>query len=179
MLTEFLRDNFFAAAWLSVMTFAWFGWSQEDPPSKARPWLGVGSALGILLAIPLIVQVIAHWKTPSALDGNLVAFIILVWSEVLVAGAGAIFLVKTKRARWIAWWVALVVAVHFFPMAWIFGDLGYLILAIVQTLGLLLLIPRIKASEHASSRFAGPLMGVTFLLFASISATIAFTKLWN
>lgn len=31
MLTEYVRDQAFAVAWLAIMAAGWFGWSQEDP----------------------------------------------------------------------------------------------------------------------------------------------------
>ena len=45
------RDLLMTAAIFGFFASVWFGWAQENPPPTARVPLGVGTGLGILLAI--------------------------------------------------------------------------------------------------------------------------------
>ncbi|MGW0809068.1 hypothetical protein [Nonomuraea sp. NPDC002799] len=77
MLTEFLRDQCFTTAWFGLMSFVWFGWSQEDPPRRWRIWLGAGSVLGVGIAVAFGVLTAANWDQPSALAGKYAWFGVL------------------------------------------------------------------------------------------------------
>lgn len=172
MFTEFLRDQAFAIAWLSLMAAGWFGWSQEDPKPRLRGWLGAGSVLGFLLAIAFGLLVWRNWSLPTALEGRYWVFGAVVLGEALLIGTGCIVLARRKRTRWYGWWIALCVALHFVPLAWVFGDWSYLVLAAVQVIGLLLMIPALKRADYATSRWACSWIAVTFLLFALASAIV-------
>src|SRR5690625_5343865 len=81
MLTDFLRDQAFAVAWLSMMAAAWLGWSQEDPKPRLRGALGTGSVLGMLIAIAAGLLVWRNWTTPTALEGRYWVFGLIVLAE--------------------------------------------------------------------------------------------------
>ncbi|MDJ1370791.1 hypothetical protein [Gulosibacter molinativorax] len=172
MLTEFIRDHAFSIAWFGLMTMVWLGWAQEDPEPSNRWKLGAGSILGLGFAGIFGFTVFLHWRDGSALDGNWHLYGILVGSEVLLAAAGAIALAFRELSRWTAWWIALVVAVHFIPMALLLQDLSMAILGLIQTLGLFVLLLRLRTDEHATSRRVGPFMGISLLVFAVISAAV-------
>lgn len=172
MLTEFVRDHAFTISWFGLMTFVWFGWSQEDPPPRWRWVFGVGSLLGAAIAGVFVPAVVSGWEGPSALDGHYVAFGVIVLLEVVVAGLGSLLLWRRGKARWTAWWIGLVVALHFLPLAVLLGDWSLLVLSAAQTLGLILLVPRLQVTDGATSRLAGPLMGCTLLLFAGLSTLV-------
>ncbi|SEH02125.1 hypothetical protein SAMN05444920_12460 [Nonomuraea solani] len=173
MLTGFLRDQFFTTAWFGLMAFVWFGWAQEDPPRKWRIWLGVGSVLGLGFAVAFGVLTATNWDQPSALAGKYAWFGVLVAAEVVAAGAGCLVLARRGASRWMAWWVALVVAVHFLPLALLLNDLGVAVVGVVQLAALAVVVPRLRAATTPSSRPAGPIMGATLLLSAAIGAAIA------
>ncbi|WP_043623034.1 hypothetical protein [Nonomuraea candida] len=173
MLTEFLRDLCFTTAWFGLMAFVWFGWSQEDPPRSWRISLGVGSALGVGLAVAFGVLTVANWDQPSALEGKYAWFGLLVAAEVLAAGAGCLVLARRGAPRWMAWWVAIVVAAHFLPLALLLNDIGVAVVGVVQLVVLGVVARRLRGTTTPSSRLAGPAMGVTLLLSAAISAVIA------
>ncbi|MGO1545604.1 MAG: hypothetical protein ACTHXA_14820 [Gulosibacter sp.] len=154
------------------MTVVWLGWAQEDPPESRRWKLGVGSVLGLVFTGIFGYTVFRHWNTGSALDGQFHLYGILVGTEVLLAGAGAIVLAVRKQSRWIAWWVAMVVAIHFIPMALLLQDLAMAILGVVQTLGLVALMPRLRKTTVTTSRDVGPFMGITLLAFSVVSAVM-------
>ncbi|MFI7703995.1 hypothetical protein [Nonomuraea sp. NPDC049480] len=177
MLTGFLRDQFFTTAWFGLMAFVWFGWAQEDPPRNWRIWLGAGSVLGVGLAVAFGVLTAANWDQPSALEGKYAWFGVLVAAEVVAAGAGCLVLARRGASRWMAWWVAVVVAAHFLPLALLLNDIGVAVVGVVQLVALSVVVPRLRGSTTLSSRSAGPIMGATLLLSAAISAVIAAPEL--
>lgn len=172
MLTDFVRDQAFTIAWFGVMAFAWFGWAQEDPEPSWRWKLGVGSAVGMLLAVSFVWAVIQGWQQPTALEGRYPWFGVLVAVEVVLAGAGALVLWRRGQARWVAWWIAVVVAAHFLPMVWLLNDVSLALLAVLQLAGLVALVPLLRRSTRTTSRVACPLMGASLLLFALASAVV-------
>lgn len=172
MLTDLLRDQAFAIAWLALMAAGWFGWAQEDPKPSLRPLWGVGSVLGVLLSGAFGVIVWRNWHTATALEGRYWIFGIVVLAEALVIGAGCIVLARQGRKRWYGWWIALCVALHFLPLAWVFSDWSYLWLTLVQVAGLLAMRPALARGEYATSRWAVPWIAGTFLLYAAISAVL-------
>ena len=172
MLTDFLRDEYFTTAWFGLMAFVWFGWSQEDPPRSWRVWLGVGSGAGIALAVTFGILTATNWSSPTALEGSYPWFGVLVGAEVLLAGAGCLVLARRSASRWMAWWVALVVAAHFLPLALLLSDAGVAAVGVVQLVALGALVPRLRGAGYPSSRLAGPTMGVTLLVSAAISAAL-------
>ncbi|GAA4922922.1 hypothetical protein LX16_5068 [Stackebrandtia albiflava] len=170
MLTDFLRDALFTTGWFGLMTVVWFGWAQEDPPQRWRWRLGVGSSLGILLAIGFGIATYLHWDSASALEGRYHWFGVLVAAEVVLAGAGCGLLAARERARWMAWWVAVVVAAHFLPLAWLLDDVSIAVAGVVQLVLLGAVIPRLRRTGHTTSSVVGAVMGGTLLTYAVISA---------
>jgi hypothetical protein len=173
MLTDFLRDQCFTAAWFGLMAFVWFGWAQEDPPRSRRIWLGAGSVVGVGLAVAFGVLTVANWELPSALEGRYAWFGVLVAAEVVAAGAGCLLLARRGASRWMAWWVAIVVAAHFLPLALLLDDVGVAVVGLVQLVALGAVVRRLRDTATPSSRSAGPIMGATLLLSAATSALIA------
>lgn len=172
MLTDHIRDHAFTIAWFGLMAFVWLGWAQEDPPPERRWKLGVGSGLGVLLAVAFGVSVYLHWFDGSALEGRFHWFGILTGLEVVAAGVGCLWLARTGRTRWMAWWVAIVVALHFVPLAFLLDDWSLVAVTVVQLAALAVLWPRLRRSDAPTSRDVGPAMGGSLLLFALISAVV-------
>ncbi|MEU8395318.1 hypothetical protein AB0C28_09015 [Nonomuraea sp. NPDC048892] len=173
MLTEFLRDQFFTTAWFGLMAFVWFGWSQESPDQRWRVWLGAGSVLGIGIAVAFGILTATNWDQPTALEGKYAWFGVLTVAEVVAAGVGCLLLSRRGASRWMAWWVALVVAVHFLPLALLLNDLGVAAVGLVQLAALAVVARRLRTTDAPSSRSAGPVMGATLLLSAAIGALLA------
>ena len=170
MLTEFVRDHSFTIAWFGLMTFVWLGWSQEDPKPWLRPILGVGSALGLGLSIWFGILTYRGWFGATALEGQYHWMGVLVVAEFVVAGIGAIVLSRRKQGRWIAWWVALVVALHFVPLGILLQDGTVIGLGLAQAIALAAIVPLLRRAEYRTSRVAGPLMGFSLLAYAVVSA---------
>lgn len=172
MLTEFARDHAFTIAWFGIMSFVWFGWGQEDPPRSRRGWLGAGSAVGLIVAGIFGFAVFTRWSDRSALDGQYVWFGVVVGVEVLLAAVGCFVLARRGQGRWMAWWVAVVVALHFLPLAVFLRDPSLAGLGVVQAIGLAVLVGRLRRTQAPTSWPVGPWMGVTLLVFAGISTAI-------
>lgn len=177
MVTEFLRDSLFSAAWFGLMAMVWLGWAQEAPPARLRPWLGAGSVLGVLLAAGGGVLVGLNWREPTALADSYVWFGVLVGTEVVAAGVGCAVLAVRGRKRWMAWWVAIVVALHFIPLAVLLADVGMALLGIAQAVVLVAFLPRLRAAEVPTSVVAGPVMGFSILGAAVIAGASAASRL--
>lgn len=172
MITEYLRDQAFAIAWLSLMAAAWFGWAQEEPKPAHRGVWGAGSVAGFLLAIVFGILVWRNWSAPTALDGRYWTFGVIVLAEAVLIGVGCLVLARRKSTRWFGWWIGLCVALHFVPLAWVFEDWSYLALTAVQLVGLVAMLPALRRADYATSRWACPWVGATFLLFAAVSAIV-------
>jgi hypothetical protein len=69
-----------------------------------------------------------------------------------------------------AWWVAVVVAAHFLPLALLLSDAGIAVAGVVQLAALGAVVPRLRTTDTPTSRLAGPVMGVVLLVSASIGA---------
>lgn len=172
MLTDFARDHAFTIAWFGLMTMVWMGWGQEDPPRRWRWWLGGGSVLGVVLLGLFGYGVVLRWGDGTALDGRYPWFGVLVVLQVLVAGIGCLLLWRKRQSRWMAWWVALIVALHFIPLACLLDDWSLTALGLVQVGCLIVLVRRLKAIGGPTSRLVGPVMGVTLLVFAMVSIVV-------
>lgn len=176
MLTDFIRDQAFCIAWFALMGSIWFGWGQEDPVRSWRWRLAIGSVISLGLSAPFIFFLVRNWDEGGALDENYLWFGILVGAEAIIIAVGCFWLWWKQQARWIAWWIALTVALHFLPMAPLLQDWSLAVLGVVQTAILLLLLPRMRGQEWPASRYVGPAMGSTFLLFAIASTALFLTE---
>lgn len=176
MLTELARDHAFTTAWFGLMAFVWFGWGQEDPPPPWRWRLGLGSGVGLVVASVFGYAVFTRWDDGSALEGRYPWFGVLVALEVVLAGIGCLYLARRRASRWMAWWVAVVVALHFIPLAFFLEDASLALLGVLQGVGLALLVPRLRAAEHPTSRLVGPWMGATLVAFALVSMVVFLTR---
>jgi hypothetical protein len=158
------------------MAAAWFGWSQEDPKPSWRPLLGTGSVAGMLLAAAAGLLVWRNWFTPTALEGNYWVFGAVVLTEAVIIGSGCFVLARQGRKRWYGWWIALCVALHFVPLAWVFSDWSYVVLTLVQVAGLVLMLPTLRPAEYRTSRWACPWIGATFLTYALVSFVLVLVR---
>jgi hypothetical protein len=157
--------GFFAAAW--------FGWAQEDPPSRWKPWLIAGSVGGLLVAVAGGITAWRNWSTGSAFDADTSpVFGVIVAIEVLLAGGGAFLLSRGGRKELVAPWVALVVGLHFFPMAPLLGiPLLYVVGALVS-IAALISVPLARSRAITVSAVTEALCG-SVLLAAAILALLA------
>lgn len=173
MLTDFTRDALFTTGWFGLMAVVWFGWAQEDPPARWRARLGAGSVLGLLLAAGATVLVVQRWAHPSALEGRYPWFGVLAGTEVLVAGTGCWVLARRGASRWMAWWVALVVALHFVPLAFLLADPTLAVVGGALAVVLALLLPRLRRRPGPTSSVVGAVMGGSLLGLSVLAGSLA------
>lgn len=172
-----LRDALYTTAWFGLMTTVWFGWAQEAPLQRLRRPLVGGSIVGGLVAIGFGVLTALHWQDPSALESRYPLFGIVVGAEVVLAGLGALLLARTGRSRWMAWWVALVVAVHFLSLAWLLDGLSLAVLAVIEVVALIVAGSRMRNDTYPTSRFVGPIMGSTLLVYALVGGAATLIRI--
>jgi hypothetical protein len=96
-------------------------------PGAASAWLAPMAhrwrLAGLLTAIAGEIVAWQNWDAGTVIDAATGrSFGIVVGIEVLLVGLGAWFLASRKRNELIPPWVALVVGVHFFPLAPLFND---------------------------------------------------------
>lgn len=173
MFTDLTRDALFTSAWFGLMTVVWLGWAQEDPPQRWRAWLGAGSVLGIALAGVFGYLVARNWSEPTALEGRYAWFGVLTAAELITAGIGCWLLQRRGHQRWFACWVALVVSVHFAPLGLLLRDASLVIVAVVLSVILIGLLPRLRHAPGPTSAVVGATMGGALLILSVISGILA------
>lgn len=170
----FVRDFAVTALIFGVAAFAWCGWGQEDPPRAWRPILGIGSVLGMIIAIGGGFLTWQNWsaETALALGNGFRTFGIICGIEVALCGIGSAILAITRRTRWISTWIALVVGAHFIPLAFIFNDAGLFGLAAAMMITTGISVYLHVRTGVTPSAVVGLGCGVSLLLFAARAAII-------
>lgn len=166
------RDLLMTASIFGFFACVWFGWAQENPPPAARISLGIGSGLGVALAITFGILSATNWDAPSALDTAGPGFrnyLIIVAVEVVIAAAGGIGLGLSKLKRFVPVWILLVVAVHFFALAPVF-EMPALNLLAALLVAAVTATMAFSRSDYQPSFIAGSLAGLTLLGFSGTAA---------
>jgi hypothetical protein len=174
--SEFLRDAAMTAAIFGFMGSVWFGWSQEAPPRQWRPLLISGSVASILTAIAGGILSWQHWNDGTVFDSRTSPiFGIVVAAEFILAGAGAAILGKRGRKDLIVSWVALVVGLHFLPLAWFlhFPLLG--VMGVVMSVAAVSGVPLAKSRGLATSAVVGAACGTILVVTGLIALVVAVT----
>jgi hypothetical protein len=171
--TEFVRDAAMTAAIFGFFAAGWYGWAQDDPPPRWRKPLTAGSVIGILVAIAGGFVAWQSWSTGSAFDADTSPiFGLIVGIEVLLAVGGSFLLSRRGRSELVAPWVALVVGVHFFPMAPLLGYPLFYVVAALITIAALVSVPVARSRGITVSAVTGVMCG-TILLAAAMFSLLA------
>ncbi|MGG5257308.1 hypothetical protein [Phycicoccus avicenniae] len=121
------RDLVMIGAVFGAGAFAWAGWAQEGPP-RAWVWralLGVLSVAGLALAGWSGTLAARNWDGGTAIatgGRGFTLYLVVFWAEVLVAVVAGLLLARHGRSDLLAPLVLLVVGVHFFALAVVFGQ---------------------------------------------------------
>ncbi len=177
METVFLRDFAMYAAIFGVFSFVWFGWAQENPPAKWRAWLGIGSALGLVAGAYGGFLASQNWNAGSALKaeaGLYGLYLVVVAAEILLSLVGALYLQKRGKKELVAPWIALVVGVHFAPLAIVFKDAWMYLLAGLVAAGVFAAYAISKRTKLPANTLACVFTGVILLVFA-VRGLVLFT----
>ena len=118
MTSEFARDAAMTAAIFGFFAMGWFGWAQEHPPKPWKKWLISGSVLAALILVVAGLLSWSIWNTGTVFDRDTSQlFGIIVGIEFGLAGIGAGVLTRRGRRELVPVWIALVVGLHFIPLA--------------------------------------------------------------
>lgn len=169
------RDLAVNGAILGVAAAAWFGWAQEAPPAGWPVALGIGSVLGLLIAVFGVVtarrnrasgSAMAEWSgrrqyyRTVGLEGGLIV-------------VGAVALGSTHHSAYVAPWVLFVVGAHFLPLSRLFA------IRLLVPAGVLLAVAAVVAVVVSllwtvqPSAVAGAAGGVILAVFAVLSLQAA------
>ena len=170
MTAEFVRDAAATAAVFGFFASGWLGWAQDDPPPGWRRILATGSVLSLLTAVAGGILTWRNWSEGSAIDAETgPVFGAIVGIEVALAGLGALVLARRGQGDLTAAWVALVVGVHFFPLAPLLEyPLLYVVAALV-TVAAVVSVPVARARGIAVSAVTGITVGTVLLGAALVS----------
>lgn len=176
MKPEYLRDAAMTAAIFGFFGFVWFGMAQEAPPAKWRAWLGIGSAVSILIAIGGGVLAWRHWGDGSAIDAESgPVFGIVVAVEVVLAAAGAVIVSVRGRKDLVVPWLAIVVGLHFVPLAWFFGFPALGVMGVLMAAAGVAGVPVARSKGLAASAVVGVASGLLLASTALLSLVVALT----
>lgn len=169
------RDLVMIGAVFGVATFVWAGWAQEGPPRNVvwRAVLGVLSVCGLALAGWSATLAARNWDTATAIEPGSRAFtvyLVVFWVEVVVAAVAGVVLARAGRSDLLAPLVLLVVGVHFFALAVVFGQ-PVLHLAAVLLSAAALVAASVPSSLAARSFWCGLLGAPVFLAIGLWSAS--------
>jgi len=170
MNAAFIRDAAATAAIFGFFAASWFGWAQEKPPAAWRNWLIGGAILSLLVAITGGLLTWQHWSDGTAFNPQTGrTFGLIVGIEFAIAGTGAGVLAAMRKADLIAPWIALVVGVHFWPLAPLLEyPLLYVAAALVSSAALVA-VPLARAQTVTVSAITGLATGLILLAAALYS----------
>jgi hypothetical protein len=170
----FVRDHLMIGVIFGVASFVWFGWGQEDPPRAWRAVLGIGAALGAVLALASGFFAWRNWSAATVFDLAKVAsrFGVVVGAEVLICGVGALVLARKRLTRYIAPWICGVVGLHFVPLALLFANATLLLPALVMVLVAILSVRAGRQGRLTPSAGTGLGAGTVLLLTSGLNLAL-------
>lgn len=163
---DYVRDYAMYASIFGMFSFSWFGWAQENPRSSWRKYIGIASGVSLLICLIGIYLSITNWDAPSVLNNknSFDNYLISVYIELFVAGAGASILLKCKFNDYVAPWIAFIVGIHFISLKSVFNDFSlYLLAALLVAVSITSLFIS-KKLNVANSAITG--IGTGTVLFA-------------
>lgn len=170
MTAEFIRDAAATAAILGFFASSWFGWALDKPPVSWRKGLIAGSVVSLVTAVAGGLLVWQYWSDGSVFDATTArSFGIIVGIEVALAGLGSWLLTARRRSEMVPPWIALVVGVHFFPLAPLLDYPLFYPLAVLVSVAALVSVPVARARSLTISAVTGLLTGSVLLAAALYS----------
>ncbi|SFE73249.1 hypothetical protein SAMN05216378_3875 [Paenibacillus catalpae] len=154
---DYIRDYTMYAAIFGWFSFCWFGWAQERPKASWRKYIGIASGVALLVCLLGVYLSIHNWNEPSVLSDNasFKTYLITVYIEFAVAGAGAFLLIRKKAKEHIAPWIAFIVGIHFIGLVSVFDDASLYILAVLLVAVSILAVIAAPKLQVASSAITG------------------------
>lgn len=170
-MTEHVRDLAVTVVVFGFFASSWFGWAQEAPPRRWRPFLIAGSVASLLTVAAGGLLAWRHWNDGTVFDEDTSrTFGIVVGIEFGAAAAGAVLLALRRRRELIPVWVAFVVGVHLFPVAALLDYPLIHVVAALVTIVSLVAVPVARSRDLPVSFVVGAATGPVLLVAALISA---------
>ncbi|BCY09551.1 hypothetical protein [Actinoplanes sp. L3-i22] len=174
MIGEHVRDLAVTAAIFGFFASSWFGWAQEAPPRRWRPWLIAGSVTSVLTLLAGLLLAWPHWSDGTVFDEDTSrTFGIVVGIEFGAAALGAGLLALRRKTELMSVWIAFVVGVHLFPVAAIMHYPAIHVVGALVTLGSLAAVPVARSRGLTPSAVVGASTGTILVTGAILSAVAA------
>lgn len=168
MKLEYIRDYAMYTAVFGMFSLVWFGWAQENPKQNWRKYIGVASGIALLLCLIGVYLSITHWNEATILSEKaaFTNYLIVFYTEFIIAGIGAFFLIRSKKKHYVAPWIGFIVGAHFFWLKNIFNDPSLYLLGILM-IAIALISPWLsKKTGVANSAITGIGSGSILLCFS-------------
>lgn len=170
---EYIRDYAMYISIFGMFSFCWFGWAQENPRPNWRIFLGIASGVALLLCLIGVYLSVTNWHAASVLSENTKfnTYLITVYIEFIIAGIGAVVLIKRKLSNYVAPWVAFIVGIHFIGLKSVFNDSSLYILAgllVAISILSLFISPRLKVANSAVTGIGAGIVLFAFALLGLI-----------
>jgi uncharacterized membrane protein len=165
---DYIRDYTMYAAVFGWFSVCWFGWSQERPRDSWRKYIGIATGIALLVCLLGVYLSINNWDEASALTDNnsFKTYLITVYIEFAVAGAGAYFFIRRKAKEYVAPWIAFVVGIHFIGLVRVFDDPSLYVLAVLLVAVSVIAVITAPKLKVASSAITGIGSGTVLFGFA-------------
>ncbi|OZQ68473.1 hypothetical protein CA600_06580 [Paenibacillus sp. VTT E-133280] len=165
---DYVRDYAMYASIFGMFSFSWFGWAQENPRSSWRKYIGIASGVSLLICLIGVYLSVTNWDAPSVLNDktSFDNYLISVYVELFLAGAGASILMKCKYNDYVAPWISFIVGIHFIGLKSVFNDFSlYLLAALLVAISIVSLFIS-KKLKVANSAITGIGAGTVLFAFA-------------
>lgn len=165
---EYIRDYMMYASVFGMFSFCWFGWAQENPRAGWRKYIGIASGAALLVCLAGVYLSVTNWSAPSALSDSAAfgTYLITVYVEFFLAGAGAFALIRLKQKNYVAPWIAFIVGIHFIGLSSVFADPGLYVLAALLVAVSILSLFLSRKLQVANSAITGIGAGTVLFGFA-------------
>jgi hypothetical protein len=170
VIADHVRDAAATGVVFGFFASSWFGWAQEAPPRKLRPFLIAGAVLSLVTVAVAVTLTIRRWSDGTAFDADTSPrFGIVVGIEFGVGALGALLLRLRGHRELIPAWIAFVVGIHLFPVA-VLLDYAFLhVVAALVTVASVVAVPVARRRGIAVSAAVGLSTGTLLLLSAWFS----------
>jgi len=165
------RDGAFTALIFGFFGMGWFGWAQSAATPRESTLFSVGSVLAALLFIAGGWLTFRARREPGAVQDPSTGrrFGVIVGIETVLCLVGSMVLGATGQAVYIPAWIALVVGLHFIPLAPLFGDRRLPVLATVVTVAAVGGAVITMTSGTPASTTSAPVAGLALVAYGAMS----------
>lgn len=165
---EFIRDYVMYAAIFGILSFVWFGWAQENPRQSWRKYLGIGSAIALIVSAVGVYFSVTNWSESSALSemDAFTMYLIVFYTQLIIGAIVAFILIRKKLGDYVAPWIGLLVGIHFIFLVDVFEDPSLYLLAAIMIIIAVISPWLAKKFEVGNSTITGIGNGVILLCFA-------------